>query len=296
MDESGKFRYFSDMDGTAAPIPVWQLYGELLPFPDVMHIERIVDRAAGLDWTIAPHRHLHLHQIFLLTAGEVTMTLDAPPRRLALPACVNVPRGAVHGFTFSAGTEGFVLTLPAEVYPMLFAPEAEVAAVLARPAFLPDPDRFTPLFRAMAETYAQPIRFRRSRLAAEATALACRVAEAIPDTAGARPKAPDPRLARFEAMVRDHLRARLTVAEFARRLAVSPRHLSRLCRAATGQSAQDYIDSQTIGEACRLLVYTRMSVQEVGWHLGFDDPAYFARVFHRRTGHAPRDYRARFEG
>ena len=54
-------------------IPTWQLYGEASPFPDLLHIERIVDRAAGQDWVIAPHRHVNLHQIFLIRSGVVAL-------------------------------------------------------------------------------------------------------------------------------------------------------------------------------------------------------------------------------
>jgi AraC-like DNA-binding protein len=38
-----------------------------------------------------------------------------------------------------------------------------------------------------------------------------------------------------------------------------------------------------------------MRVQDVGFALGYDDPAYFARVFRRATGLSPGDYRARLE-
>lgn len=296
MDGTAKFWHFSDMGTAASPIPVWQLYGERLPFPDVLHIERIADRAAGLDWTIAPHRHLHLHQIFLLTDGLVTMSLDGPARPMPLPVCVNVPRGAVHGFRFSAGTDGYVLTLPAEGFAPLLGPAAETAAALSRPFLLPGA-ALLPQFAAIENVHLGTGRFRRTALVALATALACAVAEAAPAAASADgPDGPDPRLLRFESMVRDRLRDRPTLADFARDLGVSPRHLSRICRAATGQSAQDHADTMVMREACRLLVYTRMSVQQVAWHLGFDDPSYFTRAFRRRTGLSPRGYRARFDG
>ena len=121
MDEPGYFRYFPAMEPALTPIPAWQLYGEDSPFPDILHIERIVDRAEGLHWRIAPHRHLHLHQVFLILSGEVRLTMDGRQAEAAPPVVMNIPRGTVHGFEFSAGTEGFVLTLPAANFPDLFA-------------------------------------------------------------------------------------------------------------------------------------------------------------------------------
>ena len=45
-------------------------------------------------------------------------------------------------------------------------------------------------------------------------------------------------------------------------------------------------------EAKRLLIYTGKSVAEVGYDLGFEDPAYFARFFAERAGSAPSAFRA----
>jgi AraC family transcriptional activator of pobA len=44
-------------------------------------------------------------------------------------------------------------------------------------------------------------------------------------------------------------------------------------------------------EAQRSLAYTRMSVAEVGYTLGFEDPAYFSRAFRRHYGQSPSEYR-----
>ena len=69
-----------------------------------------------------------------------------------------------------------------------------------------------------------------------------------------------------------------------------------MCLTLTGLSAHALIETTRLREACRLLAYTRMQVQEVGFATGFDDPAYFARAFRRGMGLSPGDYRARLNG
>ena len=59
-----------------SPIPVFTLYGETLPFPDVVHCERILDRAGQHGWHIAPHRHSQMAQIFTIEDGQARVTLD----------------------------------------------------------------------------------------------------------------------------------------------------------------------------------------------------------------------------
>lgn len=276
------------------PIPSWQLYGEDNAFPDILHIERIVDRAEGLHWRIAPHRHLHLHQLFLILAGEVRLTVDGRQARAALPAVMNIPRGTVHGFDFAAGTEGFVLTLPTAHFLDLFASHLPALAPLERAFVAPAPAGLDAAFAALAVDHAGGNPLRPLRLRAAATTLCCMVAESAPARTAA-PLAGDPRLAVLEALVRSHLDQHWTLADYARRLAVSERHLRRICLQATGLSAHALIESIRLREAGRMLAYTRMRVQEVGFALGYDDPAYFARAFRRMSGLSPSDYRARLD-
>ncbi|MBD3764491.1 MAG: AraC family transcriptional regulator [Rhodobacterales bacterium] len=276
---------------TAPAIPAYQLYGEQHAFPDVLHCEAIRDRAAGHDWRIGAHRHLHLHQLFLLRTGEIALTLDGARLTPAPPVALSIPRGVAHSFRFAAGTEGHVVTLPLQELAPLFPDGAEA---LDRPALAPADAALAALFRAIAAEHRGSAPLRAGML----RALAGQALAAIWRAGGQAAAGPavDPRLVRFAAAVPDRLRDRWSVADHARALAVSPRHLSRLCRAAWGISAQGYVEAQTMREACRLLAYTRASVQSVGHQLGFDDPSYFTRAFRRHLGLSPKAYRARLDG
>lgn len=295
MDATGFLWYFPAMRRDPSPIPSWQLYGEDSPFPDILHIERIVDRAEGLHWHIAPHRHLHLHQVFLILSGQVRLTVDGHEARATPPVVMNIPRGTVHGFDFAPGTDGFVLTLPVSGFPDLFGTAQGALAPLGRAFVAGAAPGLETAFAALAAEHRGTGPLRVLRLRAGAIALCCSVTESAPVAADGG-LAGDPRITAFESLIRDHLDQNRRLADFARALKVSERHLRRLCLQVTGQSAQATIDMIRLREACRLLAYTRMQVQEVGYALGYDDPAYFARAFRRRTGLSPSDYRARLEG
>ena len=292
MDNPEKDWHFPAME-KLQKIPAWNLYGEQAPLPDILHIERIVDRAAGLDWHISPHRHVHLHQVFLLMSGAARLEMMGQSLTAAPPQVMNMPRGHVHGFAFSAGTEGYVLTLPATDFPELLGLQAEARAVLERPFIAPAPEGLLAMFTQLATLHAGHTALRRLRLRAAALTLFCSVAEC--GNAGADADDGDPRLQRFEDLVREHLRDGWQLAQYARALALSDRHLRRLCHETTGLSAHRFIEATRLREACRLLAYTRMRVQEVGFALGFDDPAYFARSFRRGMGMSPQEYRKHLE-
>lgn len=292
MDDAGNCWYFPAMI-TAQKIPVWQLYGEDNPFPDLLHIEAIVDRAAGLEWRIAPHRHLHLHQVFLVRSGEIFLTVDGMTRRLDPPVVMNIPRGTVHGFSFSAGTDGFVLTLHDGDFAELFASGAAPLTRLSRVFTLPATDGHVRALIKIANWHDSTLPLRRLRLRAAVLELACDLADAV-DPAPVAPSG-DPRIERFEMLIRSNLATGWHTADYAQALGISERHLRRLCQIATGVSAHAFIDATRLREACRLLAYTRMRIQDVGFALGFDDPAYFARSFRRGVGLSPQEYRKRLE-
>ncbi len=236
-----------------------------------------------------------MHQLFLLTSGDINLTLDGEPQTVIPPIAINIPRGTVHGFTFSAGTEGYVVTLPAADFPDLFNAPAETAAGLGQVFSVTADPALVRRFAALAQTHAGNGTFRRTLLRAEGAALAAQLLDKELQIHGRRMIA-DPRVQRFAAMVRETMRRRLGLQDLASALALSPRQLGRLCKAETGMTAQGYIEAQKMREACRLLVYTRMSAQAIGWQLGYDDPSYFSRVFQRNLHQSPSAYRARFDG
>ena len=102
-------------------------------------------------------------------------------------------------------------------------------------------------------------------------------------------------LRRFEQLLEAGYLAHWPVTEYARRLAVSPTHLSRVLRSATGQSASQLIDSRLLREARRQLIYTNLPISQIAYELGFIDPAYFSRFFTRGNGASPRVFRTRHE-
>lgn len=280
----------------SSTIPAYQLYGEQHVFPDVLHIEQIVDRAAGLDWRIAAHRHLHLHQLFLLRSGDIRLTVDGEILSPALPVLINLPRGTVHGFTFSAGTEGYVLTLPTREFGDVFEDGGELAARAGRFFAVSPGEEAEALFAKLSEVHAATGPMRAIRLRSLALLALCDAFERGIETNAVREQSRgDPRMARFEALVARHHREHWPVSHYASELALSPRHLSRLSLAESGLSAQAFIDAHRMREACRLLVYTRMSIASIAFSLGYEDASYFSRAFQREVGLAPTVYRSRFE-
>ena len=88
----------------------------------------------------------------------------------------------------------------------------------------------------------------------------------------------------------------LSVADYAARIGVTPTHLTRVCRAASGRSAHALLTSRRLFEAQRRLADGCEPVADVARASGFGSPAYFARAFRKATGHSPSDFRRAAKG
>ncbi len=291
MDAFPRLWYFSAMS-LRTEIPAFQLYGEALAFPDILHMEQIRDRAAGLDWIIRPHRHTHLFQIFLLNSGKITFNSDGIVTTLSPPVALCLPPHAVHGFCFSSDTEGWVISLPVQHYPDFFDEGAELARTLLAPKALAPPEDMADRVDALCQVWRGKTRFRRTELRCQIGLILTSLAQADP---GSAPRSGDPRISRFQALIAAHARDHWPIGQYAQALGLSERSLGRLCRAQTGLSPQAVIEAHLMREASRLLAYTQMSAQSVAHALGFDDPSYFSRRFRAFAGMSPRAYRKRLD-
>ncbi|MGH7907139.1 MAG: helix-turn-helix domain-containing protein, partial [Candidatus Binataceae bacterium] len=96
---------------------------------------------------------------------------------------------------------------------------------------------------------------------------------------------------RFRTLVEAHYRERHVIGEYAKELTVTESRLAAACRRVVGHAPLDVIHARVIVEAKRSLLYTAMTVAEIGFTLGFDDPAYFSRFFTHSTGITPTAFR-----
>ncbi len=326
MDAAARYLYFSVMldrhsplSGQVSPhapasahcpvtpprdgIPAFFLYGEPLQAPDerLIHIETIASRSSLHDWVIRPHRHRDLHQVLLTQQGTVELQLDGNHRTLEAPALVVVPPGCVHGYQFEPGTRGLVISFAPSLLAEIATHGAPLARALDQPqcrslnrAALGATD-LEPLSQMMLREFTRAAPGRMAALrgllgAMLANALRLSASEVQPDDAqgAARELA-----ARYRQLIERDFRTHRSVRDFTAELGVSESRLRRACLKTTGQSPVEVVHLRLLVEAERLLRYTTLTVAQIAYHLGFEDPAYFSRFFTRWRRSSPRAFRRR---
>jgi transcriptional regulator GlxA family with amidase domain len=99
---------------------------------------------------------------------------------------------------------------------------------------------------------------------------------------------------RAETWLGEHFREPQPVAAVAAALGIPERSLERRFKAATGCTLLAHAQNLRIEEAKRLLESDRRSFDEIAVAVGYENPAFFRRLFKRRTGLTPGDYRRMF--
>lgn len=89
---------------------------------------------------------------------------------------------------------------------------------------------------------------------------------------------------RFKLLVEEHLTAHPTIIAIAEKLAINTNSLYTLVKHYSGLSPKEFITSRLMLEAKRRLYYSKSSIKELAYDLGFNDPEYFSRLFRKTTG------------
>ncbi len=77
---------------------------------------------------------------------------------------------------------------------------------------------------------------------------------------------------------------------YADELSISPKGLNKAIKKELGRTVSELIKEKLIVEAKRELYTKELSIKEIGYKLGFEDPAYFSRFFRKETSHSPKEY------
>jgi AraC-like DNA-binding protein len=239
------------------------------------------------------------HVLMLVSAGRGRHRIDFVDYDCRPSTLLWGRPGQVHQFSAHPALDATVLLFTADLLP---APGGPVGALLDDPfapaGWLPTGEDEEAIITEVTQIATDQQR----RAAGEAVpaellhhqlvVLLVRVATlARAKTTGRR--GADGLLARFHHELANSLSTTRRVEDYADRLGVSVRTLTRACLAATGGSAKQVVDARVALEAKRLLACTDGAVAAVGRELGFNEPTNFGRFFVRETGLTPGEFRAR---
>ncbi|WNI35533.1 AraC family transcriptional regulator [Chryseobacterium sp. SG20098] len=98
----------------------------------------------------------------------------------------------------------------------------------------------------------------------------------------------------FSRHLEIHFREKHNVADYAELLHIAPKTLTHKFKNLKLESPNQFIINRILLEAKRLLFYTDKPVKEIAYDLGYEDPAYFNRLFTNKTGSTPVNFKKNY--
>lgn len=98
----------------------------------------------------------------------------------------------------------------------------------------------------------------------------------------------------FKNLLSVNYRSMKQPSQYAAKMNISPIYLYEAVKQTTGQSVSNYIHNEIVIQAKRLLFYTDRSVKEIALELGYEDYAYFTRLFTKTSKLSPTQFRKKY--
>jgi len=262
----------------------------------VLHCESIRERCGQHHWRMGPHAQPGLRRFIWIESGGGRAVIGGARYALAAPSAIQIPPHCAHSAAFEPETEGWIVTAPEDRIAAAFDGQARLLADLASPAvFRPHaPEALSELFTNAATEHQTPRTARSEVLNAWLSLIAFAFARAAEARRAQAEAGADRRLTlvrRFREVLDGLDGKKLSLTEIAAQLGVTTTHLTRVCRETLGRPASSLIEERVMAAAKRDLVFTPITVAEVGFRLGFADPAHFSKFFSQRAGSTPSGFR-----
>ena len=113
----------------------------------------------------------------------------------------------------------------------------------------------------------------------------------VADASASTPTLPHAYLDRLHELLEQHYATQHHAAFYAAQVGLSLKRLNDYTRQAAGRSVTQLLHERLLVESKRLLLYSSLTVKEIAYAVGFQDPAYFSRFFKNKTTYYPERFR-----
>lgn len=240
-----------------------------------------------------PHRHNSYFEIIYLSRGKGFHTIDSNRFSVCPPVVYLVRKEQVHHWELSDEPDGYVLILKKDFLERsLDNGLKDLIEKLSRYSSLQLTDNVVveKLFALLTEEATHESNCSFQVLEGLLKSLTAKILQESKPQEYQKEVQPDLYRA-FIGLLQTSVLVKNSVDFYAEQLHTTPQNLNAVCRKTGNHSASELLSNYIIDEARRLLTYTRKTVSEISFTLGFNDSSHFIKYFKRHTGNTPKTYR-----
>ncbi|MFL4471349.1 helix-turn-helix transcriptional regulator [Tateyamaria armeniaca] len=236
------------------------------------------------DWRLSLAHDREAHLLIWITRGQGRMLLNGTRRGVGTHNAISIPAHTL--FSLELGRQGMGL--------VAVIPDGTPVRLPSGPRHLRVRDvtaisEMTGLFEAAQREDAAARELAQDALDAHIALMSVwlRRQIALPDNLPVPMNAAARLSAAFCQRITQFYTTGMNMADHAAALNVTPTHLTRACKAATGRTAADLLTERVLYAARIALSESDVAIQDIARHLGFGSPAYFTRFIQQHTARTP---------
>lgn len=244
---------------------------------------------ASQDWRLSLAHDRASHLIIWITRGQGRMLLNGTRRGVSTHNALSIPPKTLFSLDLGRQSMGLVAIIPDGTQILL-----PIGARQLRIRDGASISELNALFEAAGREAASGRALAQDALDAHIALMSVWLRRQItlPEHLPLKMNAAARLSAAFCTRVSEFHHTGMSMADHASALSVTPTHLTRACKAATGRTAADLLTERVLYAARQALIETDTPIQDVARHLGFGSAAYFTRFIQQHTAKTPSGLRS----
>lgn len=282
------------MAKTNIPVRHINLSGGSAGYAEAFNIRSLQDLTVNTDLNESLHRH-DFYYLLVVEHGSGSHEIDLTTYPVVDHSVFFLRPGQIHQLTLKKDSSGYLLQFTAD---FLSTEHAALLRRLSHKTFCPIQEAPFSRLRQPLETILEEssrqeenyLQVMQAQLLIFLIALARQ--RRHPETPVTAADAyTQQRLDELLVLIDHHLTAHKQVSEYADLLHLSVYQLNAITKTTLGKTCSQVINEAIILEAKRYLLATCYQINQIAWHLGYEDPSYFIRFFKKHTGLSPESFR-----
>lgn len=267
---------------------------------DIIHITPMETTGKRHEWYIKPHAHSDLFQIFVVESGSLELLLNDQSQIVDSVSFFSIPKNISHGLRMNPDMKGWVISLYDKSLENMLKLDSDIINKMdeIHISKLSEEDKlihdaFTTIHKCIDEYYSD-LPGKQHALQYLVGMMLLRLYRVSVTSSAVNVSENKNKIyyRRFVQLIKEMKSFKVGVEEYATRLNISSGHLNRICKDVSGLSPKDVVINFFIDEAKIYLRNFEMSIAEISYELDIEDPAYFTRLFKKRTELTPKEFRS----
>jgi AraC family transcriptional regulator, transcriptional activator of pobA len=262
------------------------------------YVNRLIPHIRDHHFIQEPHKH-DFYLVVLFTKGKGTHIIDFKSYDIKPGTIFMMGPGQTHHWQLSKDIDGFVFFHTKDFYEESFVSEKTENYPFFSSIHHPPLLRLNPLtldtilliFADMLKEYKNKELLKWNKLHCLVNLAYIELARKYQPKEEVRSEKYIVTLKKLEQFIDKNFRTVKYPHEYAEMMNITEKHLNRISKECLGKTTSDLIAERLLLEAKRLLVHSSAPVSEIAGQLGFSEPSYFSRLFKKRIGITPAEFR-----